>query len=136
MTQNLPAHAPALRMLYVEDNRLNAILFEEAMRLRGDIDLRCAETGEEALACLADWMPQVLVLDAHLPDTTGYELLARLRGIPGLAQAPAFMCSADAYADDLARAQAAGFAGYWTKPLDLAVVHADIEAWLARLGLA
>lgn len=131
-----PPDTHALRMLFVEDNRLNTVLFEEAMRMRGDIELRCAETGEEALACLEDgWTPQVLVLDANLPDTTGYELLLRLRARPGLADTPAFMCSADAYADDLARAQEAGFAGYWTKPVDLVVVHADIDARRLRLGL-
>lgn len=135
MTSPTPSDALLLRMLYVEDNRLNTVLFEEAMNMRGDIELRCAETGEEALACLQEWTPHLLVLDAHLPDTTGYELLLQLRSLPPLADTPAFMCSADAYADDLARAHAAGFAGYWTKPVDLNVVHADIDAWRLRLGL-
>jgi CheY-like chemotaxis protein len=36
-----------------------------------------------------------------------------------LESTPAFMCSADAMPDDVARATAAGFAGYWTKPIDI-----------------
>jgi CheY-like chemotaxis protein len=130
--QNNPQASTPLRMLYVEDNRLNAVLFEEAMRLRSDIDLRCFETAAETLTCLEEdraWVPEFIVLDANLPDGTGYELLKKLRARPELQHTPAVMCSADAYADDLARARDAGFVGYWTKPLDLSQVNADIDRW-------
>lgn len=52
---------------HVEDNRINAILFEEAMRIRGGIELEVAEDGEQALALSQSRAAQVLVLDAHLP---------------------------------------------------------------------
>jgi PAS domain S-box-containing protein len=116
-----------LRLLYVEDNRVNALLFEEAMRMLGRFDLRVAERGAEALAVVETWTPDVLVLDAHLPDRSGYELLAQLRTRAGLAEVPAFMCSADALAEDVERAHAAGFAGYWVKPIDFAQVLADLQ---------
>ena len=123
--------ASALRMLYVEDNRINAILFEEAMRLRGGIELKVAEDGAEALALADGWTPEVLVLDANLPDMTGFDVLERLRARPALAAVPAYMCSADAMDADLQRAAAAGFAGYWTKPIDIARVLSDLEPLLA-----
>lgn len=130
--EQYPQQTQLLRMLYVEDNRLNAVLFEEAMRLRSDIDLRCFETAAEALACLNEdtaWVPNLIVLDANLPDDTGYALLKKLRARAELQHTPAVMCSADAYADDLARAREAGFVGYWTKPLDLTQVNTDIDRW-------
>ncbi|WP_295645960.1 PAS domain S-box protein [uncultured Methylibium sp.] len=124
-----PASATApLRMLYVEDNRLNAILFEEAIKRHGDIELRIAEDGPEALALVRDWPPQVLVLDANLPSMSGYELLRHLRALPPLAGTPAFMCSADALPSDLERAREAGFTGYWTKPIDIERVIGDLDA--------
>ena len=116
-----------LRVLYVEDNRVNAILFEEAMRMRGGIELQVAEDAAAALALARRWRPALLVLDAHLPDMSGYELLARLRELPALAGVPAFMCSADAQDEDVRRARKAGFIGYWTKPVDLARVMADLD---------
>ena len=124
--------SPSLRMLYVEDNRLNAVLFEEAMRMRGDIELQCFETAAETMAFLHSepaWVPEFIVLDANLPDGTGYDLLKKLRAQVTLLHTPAFMCSADAYADDLTRAREAGFVGYWTKPLDLTQVNKDIDHW-------
>jgi PAS domain S-box-containing protein len=133
---NLPPAPPAedaaqrttLRMLYVEDNRINALLFEEAMRLLGGWELRVAEDGAAALAAVDGWTPQVLVLDAHLPDMTGFEVLERLRRRPELAQVPAFMCSADAMPEDIQRAHDVGFRGYWTKPIALATVSAELDA--------
>ncbi|MFT3955544.1 MAG: PAS domain S-box protein [Piscinibacter sp.] len=122
-----PAPAEPLRLLYVEDNRINALLFEEAMRVLGGVELQVAEDGAEALRLVGHWTPQVLVLDANLPDMNGHELLGRLRQLPGLAEVPAFMCSADAMPEDLARARAAGFRDYWTKPIELPKVSAALD---------
>jgi PAS domain S-box-containing protein len=123
-----PGTVAAVRMLYVEDNPVNAILFEEAIKLRGGVELRVAQDGAEGLEMVERWQPDVLVLDAHLPGMSGYEVLARLRRHPGLADTPAFMCSADAMPEDLERARRAGFAGYWTKPIDIAHVMSDLDA--------
>ncbi len=116
-----------MRLLYVEDNRINALLFEEALRRYDWIELRVAEDGSNAERVAANWTPDVLVLDSHLPDTSGMLLLPRLRALPGLSGAPAFMCSADALPNEVARALAGGFDGYWTKPIDFDLVVADLK---------
>lgn len=117
-----------MRLLYVEDNRINALLFEEALKLDGSFELRVVEDAAQALAMAPDWQPQVLVLDSHLPDMTGRQLLAELRKHPTLGATPAFMCSADAQPDDVRAALDAGFRGYWAKPIDIARVLADLRA--------
>ena len=119
-----------MRLLYVEDNRINALLFEEALKLQPGFELRIAEDGAQALAMAADWLPEVLVLDSNLPDVDGTQLLQRLRALPALAQVPAFMCSADAQPEDLANARSAGFAGYWAKPISLPAMLADLHQLL------
>ena len=60
------------------------------------IELRLAEDADEALDIVREWVPDVLVLDAHLPGMNGFELLQTLRVLPGMQSVPAFMCSADA----------------------------------------
>jgi len=117
-----------MRVLYVEDNRINALLFEEMLSTRSGLELRVAEDGGEALRIAAEWPPEVLVLDGYLPDITGLELLPQLRAVPGLAGVPAFMCSADSSPQDLQNAQDAGFYGYWPKPVDIARILADLTA--------
>jgi CheY-like chemotaxis protein len=125
-----------MRMLYVEDNRINALLFEQIAQLRPNVELRVAEDGRSAIEAARDWPPDVLVLDAHLPDIDGFQLLPKLRALPGLAAVPAFMCSADARPEDLRHASAAGFSGYWAKPITVARVLADLDALAAAPGAA
>jgi CheY-like chemotaxis protein len=115
-----------LRVLYVEDNRINALLFAEALRPHAQLELDIAEDGDMAMALCNERLPDVLVLDAHLPGMSGFEVLEALRRIPGLDKAPAYMCSADAMPDDIERARQAGFTGYWTKPIDILAVTTEL----------
>jgi CheY-like chemotaxis protein len=117
-----------MRVLYVEDNRINALLFEEALKLEPDIELRVAEDGAQALAVAGEWQPDLLVIDSHLPDTRGSELLPQLRALPGLAEVRAVMCSADAQPEDARAAREQGFADYWLKPIDIPRLLADLRA--------
>lgn len=121
------AAPPALRMLYVEDDRINATLFSAAVQLQGSFELRVAEDSEEAPALVSDWTPVVLALDAQLSDTNAFDLLRTLRQQPSLSRTPAFMCSADSMPADLKRAAEVGFSGYWTKPVEIARIVADIR---------
>jgi CheY-like chemotaxis protein len=120
--------APPRRVLYAEDDRIAALLFAEVLRDRPQYELQVAETGAEALAIAREWLPDVLVLDANLPDTTGLALLAALRRQPGLERTPAFVCSADALEADQRRHLQAGFCGYWLKPVNLERLRADLDA--------
>ncbi|WP_245932728.1 response regulator [Aquabacterium olei] len=134
--QHPPGHPAStlapLRVLYVEDNRINAMLFEEALRPHPQIELLVAEDGEMALSMAQAQPPHVLVLDAHLPGMSGFEVLTALRRVPGLETTPAFMCSADALPEDLAKARAAGFVGYWTKPINIVEVTTTLRDLASR----
>ncbi|MDO9286755.1 MAG: response regulator [Aquabacterium sp.] len=123
-------HPAPLRVLYVEDDRVSALLFGQALLAETRIELCIAEDGAEALLIAAAWPPEVLVLDAHLPDTDGHALLQALRALPGLAQVPAIMCSADSEPEDLQRARQSGFIGYWVKPLGPDQARTDLLALL------
>jgi CheY-like chemotaxis protein len=57
--------------------------------------------------------------------------LHRLWREAGLQHVPAVMCSADAMPGDRERALAEGFVGYWTKPIDVRRLAADVEAAIA-----
>lgn len=115
-----------MRLLYVDDDRINTLLFVEACKLAGSLEVNSAATGEEALALAPQWQPDVLVIDLHLPDTDGYALLAALRKEAALACTPAFLCSAEDESAVREPAQRAGFDGCWSKPVDLARVLADL----------
>lgn len=112
-----------MRVLYVEDDRLNAMLFEAACEAAGGVELVCAGSGAEALDCISGWTPQLLVIDLHLPDTDGYRLLSALRGSLAQAQVPALLCTAEPLTDVRDDALAAGFDGCLDKPVDLVAIR-------------
>jgi CheY-like chemotaxis protein len=84
-----------------------------------DLDLRLAADAQSALDLVAQWPPDLMLLDIQLPGINGHQLLQRLRVLPGLGQTPAVAVSANAAATDLSQAQASGFDHYLTKPLVL-----------------
>jgi two-component system, OmpR family, response regulator len=123
-----------MRVLYVDDDRVNTLLFVEACRFAPGLSVDTADSGAEALALAleAATLPDVLVIDLHLPDTDGYALLATLRRtLPGLARTPAFLCTADDARSVQGQALAAGYAGCWAKPVLLPALLADL-ATVAR----
>ena len=81
------------------------------------------DMGEEGIDLGKVYDYEIILLDLNLPDMSGYEVLAALRDIPALADVPAYMCSADAHPEDLAKAEKAGFIGYWTKPIKIGRSH-------------
>ena len=124
-----------MQLLYVDDDRINLLLFEAACLALPGVCLATAGDGTEALACARGQRPDVLVIDLNLPDTDGFTLLAALRAEPGLGSVPAFLCTADDDPGLVLRAQAAGFRGCWVKPVDRALIAAALET-LARPGAA
>jgi PAS domain S-box-containing protein len=124
-----------MRVLYVEDNMYNLMLFDDVMRTREDVEVRMAQNGAQGFEVAGNWLPDVLVLDGRLPDTHGIDLLKRMREIPGLRATPAFMCSADTQPEHKILAEQAGFAGYWTKPVDFDKVFDELDRVAADTDL-
>jgi signal transduction histidine kinase/ActR/RegA family two-component response regulator len=122
-------------VLYVEDDEVNGILMSAVLGMRPNIALRLATSGAEALESARGARVDLLLVDMHLPDTNGIDLLAALRQIEGLHDVPAIMVSAGARQQDIDRALANGFVGYWTKPLDVETTLASLDD-LLQPGLA
>lgn len=116
------------RLLYIEDNAVNRLVVEELVGMRPGLLLECAETGTEGVAMALEKRPQLILLDMHLPDFDGYEVLSRLRAQPATADIAVIALSADASSADSQRALSAGFKAYWTKPIDFAGFLAGLDA--------
>jgi CheY-like chemotaxis protein len=115
-----------MKVLYVDDDRVNTLLFMETCRFASGVEVEAALSGVEALERIATWIPDLLVIDLHLPDTTGYDLLPVLRARLAAPRLPAFLCTADPAQSVAGPAREAGFDGCWTKPVDLSVVLSEL----------
>jgi len=121
-----------MQLLYVDDDRVNLMLFENACAALAGVRVSTAASGVEALQLARAQPPQLLVIDLHLPDTDGPALLRALRREVGLSDVPAFLCSADDGPEVRRIAADAGFAGCWTKPVD----SRSLQRELASHGLS
>jgi CheY-like chemotaxis protein len=117
-----------MHLLYVDDDRINLMLFENACAALPGLQLSTAADGAEALQRVREMPPQLMVIDLHLPDTDGPALLRVLRREDGLAGVPAFLCSADDGPELRALATDAGFQGCWSKPIDGQGLRRELEA--------
>ena len=80
----------APRVLLVDDDPVNLLLTAAALRDRG-FSVSEAEGGLAALRQLADWLPDVIVLDAMMPGIDGFETCRELRELPGFELMPVLM---------------------------------------------
>ena len=121
---------PAHRVLYVEDDPVNAMLVSQALMGLGALTVQVVSTGAQALEAVLASRPDLLLLDMHLGDMDGPQLLQQLQALPVLQGVPKVAISADALPEDRASALAAGFDDYWTKPVDVHRLRADVSKLL------
>jgi signal transduction histidine kinase/ActR/RegA family two-component response regulator len=122
------ANAPArARLLYIEDNAVNVMLVTELVATLPGLSLDSEATGQAGVERALAERPDLILIDMQLPDFDGLEVLRRLRADARTASIACVALSANAMPEDIARARAAGFADYWTKPI-------DFKAFLAALA--
>jgi CheY-like chemotaxis protein len=124
-------------LLYVEDNPANLLLVQEILTMRGGLRHISAPDAQLGIELARAHVPNVILLDLHLPGLSGMDALAMLRGDPVTAGIPVIALTASAMPRDRERALAAGFFRYLTKPikidefmdaLDVALEYAERRA--------
>ncbi|HVA08924.1 MAG TPA: response regulator, partial [Acidimicrobiales bacterium] len=76
--------------------------------------------------------PDLVLLDLHLPDMTGSDVLQQLRDDPGTTNVPVVVVSADATAAQVRRLRSNGAMAYFTKPIDVHELLSAVEMVAAR----
>ena len=106
-------------ILYIEDNLSNMALIECLLEAQPGLELLSAQQGLLGLEMARVRRPDLILLDLHLPDLPGWEVLAKLRENPQTAEIPVVVISADATPGQIARLRDAGAQEYLAKPIDV-----------------
>ena len=126
------AEMPAATLLSIDDNPSNSRLVQHALSGQPNIRLMLAMQGTAGLELARAHVPDLILLDLHLPDMPGKTVLEKLRADPVTAEIPVIVLSADATVRQFRELLAAGAQAYLTKPLDvrefLALVNAHLTA--------
>ena len=104
------------KILLVDDD---AIFHEIADAILSDeYNLLTAKSGQDALAKLLKYKPDLILLDVVMPEMDGWETYHKIRGISILNHVPvAFITSIDE-SEGLEQAKRLGASDYFTKPID------------------
>ena len=102
------------KVLLVDDDEVNLLLTSIALRERG-FAITEASSGEQAILILADWLPDVVVLDALMPGLDGFETCRELRVLPGFESLPVLMLTGLDDDASITRAYEAGATDFFVK---------------------
>ena len=117
-------------VLYIEDTYANVRLMHRLLARRPGVQLLHAPDGASGLRLFAEHEPPIVMLDLHLPDMTGEEILRRIRAQTQNRQPYVAVLTADASMAQRQRVLAAGADAYLTKPLNVPEVLALLDRTL------
>ena len=123
----VPAAAP-LHILVAEDNEFNAQLLEQLLARRGH-RVRLANNGREALALAEEGVFDLLLLDVHMPELDGFQVIQAVRERERSAggHLPVIALTARSRQEDRERCLAAGMDDFLAKPIQAADLWAATE---------
>jgi PAS domain S-box-containing protein len=114
-----PAHSRTATVLYIEDNLANLKLVQRILSKRPALRLISAMQGMMGLELAREHKPDCILLDVHLPDMPGGQVLERLKEDSATSAIPVVVLTADATQGQRQRLLDLGAQEYLTKPLDV-----------------
>lgn len=123
------------RVMVVDDNRVNRHLLLALLERGGVQHIEMAEDGNDALARMDGFRPDLILLDLMMPNLDGFEMCRRLRANPAWKNLPVLVQSSLNRAEDRAKAFAAGATDYVTKPINAVELLARVRIHLQNRAL-
>lgn len=116
-------------VLIVDDSESSRYLLAFLLGKAG-LQAMLAADGRSAIEMAARRPPDLVLLDLQMPELDGFETAGRLRALPGLRAVPIVAVTANATTEARAQVGDAGFAGYFSKPIDTETFPAAIRHYL------
>lgn len=122
-------------ILVVDDNENNRFMLHQHLRRLGFRQISEAGDGALALSLIRETKPDLVLLDVIMPDTDGINVLEVLRGEGRLGDLPVVMVSAHDNLEIVVRCIELGAEDYLTKPIQMQMLRARIQAILEKRRL-
>lgn len=118
-------------VLVVDDSPETLAFLTEAMEAEG-VTVLVATSGRQALAIAGRVTPDVVLMDAVMPEMDGFDACRSLKAIPALAHVPVIFMTGLSETEHIVHGLASGGVDYLTKPIDLDELRARIRVHLAN----
>jgi len=123
-----------LKVILLEDNPGDQLLITEALSESGHLsEIKAHNDSEEFLddiesGKLAEWKPQLFLLDINLPKISGFEILKKLREQNSIFRyCPAVMLSTSSFDHDIEKAYSFGASGYMVKSSEFSELQEKVN---------
>jgi DNA-binding response OmpR family regulator len=123
---------PVPSKILIVDDEPNIVIALEFLMRRHGFDVCVARNGEEALVAVADFRPDVVLLDVMMPVKDGYQVAQKIRANPDLKGTKIVMLTAKGRDTEISKGMAVGADAYVTKPFSTRELIAQIKQVLER----
>ena len=120
---------PRKAILYIEDDPANRILVRRVLEAEGYRVLE-AENGIQGLEIARAEQLGAILVDIHMPEMDGFEVMTQLKSMPATASVPVIALTAMVMKGDRERTLEAGCSGYIEKPIDVDLLPAQVASVL------
>lgn len=115
----------------IEDNEGNLELMRVVLEMAGH-EIRGAQSADEGLAMVQDWLPDLVLMDMHMPGMDGFEATRIIKSGDETRAIPVIAVTAISDHTDEERVLGCGCDGFISKPVDTRCLAAQIEAFLKK----
>lgn len=123
------------RIMYAEDEPDIQAVARLALEMLGGFQVRVCGNGEEVLAAVREFCPDLILLDVMMPGMDGPSTLARLRADPATAAIPVIFLTAKVQPPEVVHYQSLGALDVIAKPFDPMTLAAQVrQIWSAAHG--
>jgi CheY-like chemotaxis protein len=119
-----------MKKVLVADDRPTGRELVRAVLEKSGYEVLEAADGVEAVRVAREQLPNLIILDIHMPGRDGFGVVEELRKDSQFAATPIIALTASAMQGDRERAMALGFTGYITKPIRLDALRQEVERLL------
>lgn len=113
--------------LIVDDSKIVRKVTRKIFEKLGFDDIEEAEDGTIAYESCKQRMPDIIMLDWHMPNTNGITFLKQLRDMPGGSQPVVIFCTTETNFDCISEALASGANEYVMKPFDESIIEGKLS---------
>ena len=122
---------PRGKVIYIEDVDLNYMIVEAGLACFPAVQLMRAATGAEGVRLVRNEQPDFVLLDMHLPDMSGLDVVRQLSDEIATRRLRVTILTADDLTMDIIKAMSLGAFEYWVKPIDITVLRSGVRRALS-----
>ncbi|MFO1324875.1 MAG: response regulator [Burkholderiales bacterium] len=120
------------KKILIADDEPNIVVSLEFLMKQKGYDVRTVGNGDDALRSIAEFAPDLVLLDVMMPRLSGYEVCQKMRENPAWAGIRIVMLSAKGRDIEVSKGMAVGADAYVTKPFSTSDLMAQVRALLGE----